>query len=61
MKDRFFKHLIAVLALFGLLVYLPGQSFAMQGLAPSGPIGGTDINQALIPPRVSMADWFSAI
>jgi hypothetical protein len=50
MKACISKHGIVVLALFSILACFPCQSFALQGRAPSGPIGGTDINQALVPP-----------
>ena len=50
MNKRFIKHGIIALVFFGLVVCCPFNAMAMQGRAPSGPIGGTDINQALIPP-----------
>lgn len=50
MNKPFFRCFLAVMAYCSILVTFPGNSFALQGIAPSGPIGGTDINQALIPP-----------
>jgi len=50
MNKSFIKCFLAVSAFLGTVINHPGNSFALQGIAPSGPIGGTDINQALLPP-----------
>ena len=48
--------------------FYPGNALASQGISPSGPIGGTDLNQALNPPHgvygglilgyVDFLDWY---
>lgn len=51
MKKMFSKSFLAAFACLSISAVFPGQSNALQGIAPSGPIGGTDINQALLPPQ----------
>ena len=50
MEKCLLKRGLAVLILIGAMICFPFNAMALQGRAPSGPIGGTDINQALIPP-----------
>lgn len=42
--------LLFMLVLGGIVSLAPENVYAAQGLTPAGPIGGTDMNQALTPP-----------
>ena len=50
MNKSFLKYCFVALVLFGAVACFPLNAMALQGRAPSGPIGGTDINQALVGP-----------